>query len=85
MPFKVSEHMTSSSEESSDRFYLHKQKIFPIQVWPAMVAKCLAKILLINSLGFKVIMVNSGIKHAFRYEKKTLIEFSMAVDSKKNT
>ena len=26
-------------------------------------------------------MVNSGIKHAFKYEKKTLTEFSMAIDS----
>ena len=30
-------------------------------------------------------MVNSGSKHAFKYGKKTLTEFSMAVDSKKNS
>ena len=45
--------------------------------------KCIVKIVLISNLGFNVLMVNSGIKHAFKYEK-TFIEFSIAVDSKKN-
>ena len=28
----------------------------------------MAEIVLINNLGFKVLMVNSGTQHAFRYE-----------------
>ena len=44
--------------------------------------QCIIKILLINSLGYKVLMVTSVIKHAFKC--KTLTEFSMTVDSKKN-
>ena len=28
------------------------------------------KIVLLNNLGFKVLMVNSEIKHAFKYEKR---------------
>ena len=30
----------------------------------------IVEIVLINSLGFKVLMVNSGTKHAFKYEKR---------------
>ena len=32
--------------------------------------KCIVEIVLINNLGFKVLMVNSGTKHAFKYEKR---------------
>ena len=32
--------------------------------------KCIVKIMLINILGFQVLMLNSGIKHAFKYEKR---------------
>ena len=42
--------------------------------------KCIVQIVLISNLGFQVLMLNSGIKHAFKYEKKTVTEFSMPVD-----
>ena len=56
--------------------YKHSQKWRP---------KCVVKIVFIDNLGFKGLLVNSGSKHAFKYGKKTLTEFSMAVDSKKNS
>ena len=31
---------------------------------------CIVEIVLINNLGYKVLMLNSAIKHAFKYEKK---------------
>ena len=31
--------------------------------------KCIIEIVLIDNLGFMIRMVNSGIKHAFKYEK----------------
>ena len=39
--------------------------IFHLQAWPTMAAN-IAEIVLINNLGFKVLMVNSGTKHAFK-------------------
>ena len=32
--------------------------------------KCIVEIMLINNLGFNVLMGNSGSKYAFKYEKK---------------
>ena len=32
--------------------------------------KHIVNIVLINNLGYKALMVNSGIKHAFKYEKR---------------
>ena len=37
--------------------------------------KCIAEIVLINNLGFKVLLVNSGTKHAFKYEKRHKLNF----------
>ena len=45
------------------RFFVYKHGQ---QCWP----KCMVEIVLINNLGFKVLIVNSGTKHAFKYEKR---------------
>ena len=37
------------------------------QQWPP---KCIVEIVLINNLGFKVLIVNSGTKYDFKYEKR---------------
>ena len=37
--------------------------------------KCVVEIVLINNLGLKVLMVNSGTKHAFKYEKRHKLNF----------
>ena len=44
--------------------------IFRLQARPTMAAKFIVEIVLINNLGFKVRMVYSGTKHAFKYEKR---------------
>ena len=44
-------------------FFVYKH----VQQWQP---KCIVKIVLINNLGFKVLIVNSGIKHAFMYEER---------------
>ena len=44
---------------------------FRLQARSAMAAKCIVKILLINNLGLKDLMVNFGIKHTFKYEKNS--------------
>ena len=44
--------------------------IFRLQAWQQWGPKCIVEIVLINNLGFKVLMVISGTKHAFKYEKR---------------
>ena len=43
--------------------------IFSLQARPTLAAKMIVEIVLINNLGFKVLMVTSGTKHTFKYEK----------------
>ena len=44
--------------------------IFRLQARPTMAAKCIVEIVLINNLGFKVLMVNSGTQHDFKCKKR---------------
>ena len=46
--------------------YKHGQQWRPIYI---------VEIVLINNLGFKVLMLISGNKHAFKYEKRHLLNF----------
>ena len=43
--------------------------IFRLQARPTMAQKCIVEIVLINNLGFKVLMVTSGTEHTSKYEK----------------
>ena len=44
--------------------------IFRLQARPTMAAKCIVEIVLMNYLGFKVLMVNFRTKQDFIYEKR---------------
>ena len=43
---------------------------FDFSVFRQLRPKYIIKIVLIDNLGFKIRMVNSGIKHVFKYEKR---------------
>ena len=81
LPFNVTKGSMpsqSSSDEGFDRFSPLKPNIQSIfcfrffsykhsKQWPP---KCIVEIVLINNLGFKVLIVNSGTKYDFKYEKR---------------
>ena len=69
---------SSSSDEGFDCLSPHKRNIHSIlcvrffvykhgQQWQP---KCIVEIVLINNQEFKVLIVNSGTKHDFKYEKR---------------